>query len=465
MNIYQIKISAGIFALAFSTATIFAASPVWTGGGGNANWSTAANWDSGVAPVPGDPVEKMIPTEDSLTFDGTRQLSTHNDLEFGYFTGITFLAGGFTLDGTAPGLTGNIESTGDNTINPGLVLGGQGLRQISSAEGGTLTINGSLNFQGASLQDNSSGTTVYNAAFNGGGVFRVFSTGQAVLGGNNLNYDGAIQVFRFAKLAHPKGLGGPFTTVTLDRSYGNAALDLNGLDVSGVSLSFTSAEVSDSSLRARMRNSSGNPATFDGDVELAVDGGVDGDGDVTLSGTISGNRAALVKEGKGSLRLAGANTFSGGLQVNGGAALASNTGGSAAGGGPVTVAAGATFGGKGSVGGNLMMNGGSIAPGEAGIGTLAVGGNVTWNGGGPWQFELGSGGASDKLLVSGDLIKGTGSGFVFDFLNSQATGTYVLLNFARNTGFVAGDFACINLPAGRTGTFQLTDRQLILVVK
>jgi len=465
MNIYQIKISTGIFGLAFSTAAIFAASPVWTGGGDNANWSTAANWDSGVAPVPGDPVEKMIPTEDSLTFGGTRQLSTHNDLEFGYFAGITFLAGGFTLDGTAPGLTGNIESTGDNTINPGLVLGGQGLRQIGSAEGGTLTINGSLNFQGASLQDNSAGIAVYNAAFTGGGIFRVFSTGSAVLGADNSNFDGAIQVFRFAKLAHPKGLGGPFTTVTLDRSYGNAALELNGLDITGVSVSFTSAEVSDSSLRARLRNTSANAATLDGDVELVVTGGIDGDGDMTLSGTISGNRAGLVKEGKGSLRLTGANTFTGGLQVDGGTVLANNTGGSAAGGGPVTVAAGATFGGTGSVAGNLILNGGSIAPGDGKIGTLTVGGNATWNGGGPWQFELGSGGASDKLMVSGNLIKGTGSGFVFDFLNSQATGNHVLLNFASSTGFAAGDFSCTNLPAGRTGTFQLTGGQLSIVVK
>ena len=68
-------------------------------------------------------------------------------------------------------------------------------------------------------------------------------------------------------------------------------------------------------------------------------------------------------------------------------------------------------------------------------------------------------------MVSGNLIKGTGSGFVFDFLNSQATGNHVLLNFASSTGFAAGDFSCTNLPAGRTGTFQLTGGQLSIVVK
>lgn len=446
----------GLLAAAISASPLSAADPVWTGGGGDANWSTAANWDTGVAPVPAN--------TDSVTFNGTTQQTSNNDLGFGYYTGITFANGGFTMNGMTAGLTGNIASTGENTISSGLVLGGGGLRQISSASG-TLTIDGSLNFQGLTLQDNSAGTTVYNTTFNSAGAFRVFSTGQTVLGGDNSGYDGAIQVFRFAKLTHASGLGGASTTTTIDRSYGNAAVDLNGLAVSGVNVSFTAAEVPASAALARLRNTSATAASFSGNISLAVTGGVDGTGDITLSGTISGSGTGLVKEDAGTLRLTGANTFTGGTSVNVGTLLVNNTTGSATGTGAVDVSAVGAFGGTGSVSGAVTLNNASIRPGDGGIGTLSTG-TVTWNGGvNSWLFDLSpTPGTSDLLSITGDFTKGTGSLFSFDFQGGGAVGVYTLATWTGSTSFTGTDFSYANLAGTNTAAFNIVGSQLQLSV-
>ncbi|HEV8378054.1 MAG TPA: hypothetical protein VGP99_04335, partial [Tepidisphaeraceae bacterium] len=47
-----------------------AATQTWNGLGGDDNWTTAANWVGGVAPV----------ANDSLIFDGSTRLTPSNDL-------------------------------------------------------------------------------------------------------------------------------------------------------------------------------------------------------------------------------------------------------------------------------------------------------------------------------------------------------------------------------------------------
>src|SRR5204863_151174 len=81
-----------------------------------------------------------------------------------------------------------------------------------------------------------------------------------------------------------------------------------------------------------------------------------------LDGTISGT-GVLNKFGSGTLTLTGANTYSGGTNVNAGTVLANNATGSATGTGAVAVNAG-TLGGTGSVGGAVTVNsGGALGPG------------------------------------------------------------------------------------------------------
>ncbi|MDZ4779578.1 MAG: beta-propeller fold lactonase family protein [Planctomycetia bacterium] len=68
----------------------FVAAPVWDGGGGNANWSTGANWASQTPPQPGD----------RLIFAGDVRPTNENDLAAGITYGsVTFAASGFQLNG------------------------------------------------------------------------------------------------------------------------------------------------------------------------------------------------------------------------------------------------------------------------------------------------------------------------------------------------------------------------------
>jgi len=321
----------------------------WTGGGADAYWSAAGNWSTGNAPAPGGGAtgNEVV---DSLIFDGTIQQENVNDLTFGYFADIVFQNGGFVLNGLGPGFSGNLTCTGNNTINSGLVLGGAGVRFVNTAADSALTIEKILNFQGGTLQDNSPGTTIYNANFIQAGTFNIFSFGQAVLGGDNSAYTGKIQIFRFAKLTNAKGLGGASTTVVLDRSFAPASLDLNGLEVSGVEVSFVSVQNPSSVQLARLRNSNTTPAAFDGDIHLGVTGGVDGSGDLTLNGCISGE-GGLTKLDTGVLTLAGSNTYTGQTSVSGGSLVVSGSIGS----GSVEVKSGAKLGGTGKVDGPVTM--------------------------------------------------------------------------------------------------------------
>src|SRR5262249_8597471 len=83
------------------------------------------------------------------------------------------------------------------------------------------------------------------------------------------------------------------------------------------------------------------------------------------SAAITGATGSLTKEGGGILTLTGANTYGGGTTVNNGTLLANNTTGSATGAGTVTVNANGILGGTGSIAGNVIVNGGQLAPGAS----------------------------------------------------------------------------------------------------
>ena len=122
----------------------------------------------------------------------------------------------------------------------------------------------------------------------------------------------------------------------------------------------------------------------------------------------------------------------------------------------VTVNAGNSLAGTGTITGNVTMNG-SLAPGNS-IGELEVTGNVTWNSnaGNAWKFELDTGDAADLLSITGDFTKGTGSGWTFDFLGSTAPGTFTLVSWTGTTGFSASDFTATNYDGPIAGSFSIT---------
>ncbi len=185
--------------------------------------------------------------------------------------------------------------------------------------------------------------------------------------------------------------------------------------------------------------------------------------DATLTGPISGAGGLTVRGSldytTDELILTGVGSYTGTTTVTDGTMIVNGNFSTAT--GAVTVDAGAVLGGTGTVGGLTVVNGG-IAPGSNGIGTLTIAANTTWNAGNRWTFQLGSTTVSDRLAITGDFTKGTGTGFGFDFANTGAAGTYTLVTWTGNSNFVPGDFTATGLSAGTTGTFAIVGKSLVL---
>jgi autotransporter-associated beta strand protein len=184
-----------------------------------------------------------------------------------------------------------------------------------------------------------------------------------------------------------------------------------------------------------------------------ITGAIIGSGSLALSG--------------GTLELTAASTYSGTTWVHDGTLLVNNTTGSATGSGQVMVAAGATLAGDGTIVGNAVISG-MLSPGNS-IGSLAIQGNTTWNGNAsaPWQFELGAAASTqaaaalgiseqDMLLITGDFIKGSGTVWTFDFLNTGEQGWYQLVTWdGGSTNFISENFTVTNLAGGWSGQFHV----------
>lgn len=125
-------------AVACAAVCIRAAERTWTGGGGDAKWSTPANW-GGTAPT----------TNDTLVFSGTAQPASTNDLaDDTPFAGITFSGtSAFTLNGKRIILGGNVTnlSASAQTVNLPIALPET---RVFNSSNGAITVNGALSGAG-----------------------------------------------------------------------------------------------------------------------------------------------------------------------------------------------------------------------------------------------------------------------------------------------------------------------------
>lgn len=147
------------------------------------------------------------------------------------------------------------------------------------------------------------------------------------------------------------------------------------------------------------------PVVLEGNVQfVGYNAGVPAPGfnrPLTLTGNITenGGSRSITKEGNSVVTLTGdANTYTGTTAVNGGAMVVDGTVSSS----PFTVAAGATLGGTGTIGGTVAGQG-VISPGMALTGTLGTGA-ATLSATGSLAIQIDSGTlACDKLAVNGTL--------------------------------------------------------------
>nr|WP_253201561.1 autotransporter outer membrane beta-barrel domain-containing protein [Sphingomonas quercus] len=149
-------------------------------------------------------------------------------------------------------------------------------------------------------------------------------------------------------------------------------------------------------------------AAFTGDSSIDTASGTT----LVQSGVIAGNPGnpdpgALIKTGGGRLVLTGANTYAGPTDVRAGTLLIEGDQSAAT--GPTSVAAGATLGGGGRIGGGVAIaDGGILAPGQ-GAGTLTINGGLALSPGAILNYELGAanvagGPLNDLVVVGGDLL-------------------------------------------------------------
>lgn len=147
---------------------------LWTGLGGNNNWSTAANWDNNAVPI----------FPHAVVFAGNNRLNNLNDLSSITLSSLMFAstAGAFTVGGNDITLSGPIGFTGNPaapiTQSVNLNMAFTGDQTINLPTNGNLTLGGSIASSGILVKAGAGTLTL-------GGANDSFS-GFSVNGGTNI---------------------------------------------------------------------------------------------------------------------------------------------------------------------------------------------------------------------------------------------------------------------------------------
>lgn len=177
---------------------------------------------------------------------------------------------------------------------------------------------------------------------------------------------------------------------------------------------------------------------------LSLDIGITGDPTITVNGgtatlnTVIEGTDGLVKAGTGTLVLSASNIFTGITAVNAGTL---QLGGVLSDGSPVTVAAGGTLTGTGTIGANTNVAG-TVSPGVAGIGKLNIEAALGLSGTTAMEINK-TAASSDKLTGMSSLTYG-GTLTVTNLAGTLAAGDTFTLFSASS---YSGSFSTLNLPA------------------
>jgi autotransporter-associated beta strand protein len=185
----------------------------WDGGGGaDTNWTTGANWEGDVAPIPGEPL--IFPAN-------VASQTANNDFPAGTaFASITIQASGYNLTGNPVALTGGIAANYVSaTAAAGSTIGLSkitftGPQTISTTQTGT-----QLTFATGTVFDISGGGIALNSSSTGTNSITV---GASIQGAGNVSLGGAGQV-----LFNPTAPN----TYTGSTSVGAGTLQLQGTGV------------------------------------------------------------------------------------------------------------------------------------------------------------------------------------------------------------------------------------------
>jgi len=276
----------------------------WDGGGGDNNWTTAANWAGDTAPAAGD----------DLVFSGTTRPANTNNFSAGTsFRSVSFTDAGFAITGNALTLTNGIINAG-GTLDP--------------VEGNT-TWNLSTTLGAAQSFMVNSGNLIFKGAINNGGFLLTVdgagdssigypSVGGAITGTGGLTKTGAGTLTFFGPGSGRHTYGGDTTISGGVLQLGEENVIPYGAGRGGVVIG------ADGTLQLYRNSQTVNSLSGAGTVDslysspsLTV-GTSDTSSDSSFSGTISGP-VGLVKAGTWDLTLSGPNnTYRGATVISGG---------------------------------------------------------------------------------------------------------------------------------------------------
>ena len=367
--------------------------------------------------------------------------------------------------GSSPDYTSGFIVTGGAATATTIDLGTKNSYGSMSIEGGALTATGPI--------------TIGNQATSGrGGAMRVlggtFTSTDPTLGvllsrknGSNANnvatatFTGGTSTVEKFTLGIDATVNAGSATITLNG--GTLYLGGGGIVRNGATGFATNLNFSSGTLGATADWSTSLPVNLPagGNVTVQTADALANPFAITLNGVVGG-AGGFTETGGGTLTLAGAETFTGSVNLNAGVLRVT---GSLAAGGVVNLNGG-TLAGTGTINKTVVLNGATLAPDGTAIFALN-GASLTWNGGGTLAVALGANGVSGALSLNGALLKGAagihtvaftaGSGFA-------AGNTYTLATFASTT-FSAGDFVATGLPPGYVAFFTVNGTSLQVTIK
>ena len=307
----------------------------WTGAV-DANWGTVGNWSGGTGTeIPDSP-------DDILVFaSGASNLTNTNDISGLSIDQIQIDDSGYILTGNSLDLNGSITAsygTGNSEIQFPIAL--QATQTIDVATGGRLAIAQSISGTG------------FGVTKTGGGllVFAGNTNANTYTGDTTVN-DGVLQLFKdpgvdsFAGnliVGDGSGTGDTVQSLTANQipdsstvTIGEGAtLDLNDLDETTGSITLTGGSITTgagtltiASGSTTTSNASSNTASISGNLAFGgpnnfftvADGTTASGVEFAISAVISSGNNVL-KDGAGTLAFSGANTYSGGTNINAGRA-------------------------------------------------------------------------------------------------------------------------------------------------
>jgi len=324
---------------------------------------------------------------------GTLYLSG-SSLANSYTGGVTIAAGTLRIDsGTALGPTPGAATPGFLTLESGAALQVSSSFSLSSNRG--ITIGPSSGSGAATISVDSGDQLTYsgNITNNGSGSGQLVKTG-----------DGTLR------------LSGASTYTGGTTVLGGTLSFLQGTSMGAAPGSPTPAYITVSGGTLEFDNGTGNltlatnrgialgPTSGSGTGTISV---ANASATLTYAGIIAdtaGGTGAMAKSGAGTLRLQGANTYSGGTTVSAGTLMVSNSTGSATGSGAVTIASGGVLRGAGTISGSVtVQSGGELRPGETAVGTINTAA-MNVDAGGKLIFRLSANNTNDRVNAGSALF-------------------------------------------------------------